>query len=207
MARSRDALVRLWDRHASDYDRRTAHIERRFFAASRTWVCGRAEGQVLEIAIGTGANLGYYPAGVELTGVDWSAGMLAEAARNADSLGLTVDLQEADATALPFADGRFDSVVCTFSLCSIADLPAGLAEAVRVLRPGGDLLLADHVGSTFWPLRALQRAAELVSVPVQGEHFTRRPLEALTTVDVQVLATERLHAGLVERVHARRPLH
>jgi ubiquinone/menaquinone biosynthesis C-methylase UbiE len=180
-------------------------LERRFLGASRRWVCGRAHGATLEIAVGTGANLPHYSADVELTGVDWSEAMLEVARRRGGRAGRTVDLRRADATALPFPAQSFDTVVCTFALCCIPDERAALTEAIRVLRPGGDLLLADHVVATSWPLRALQHVVDLVSVPLQGEHYTRRPVTVLRTLDVDVAETERLSMGAIERVHARRP--
>jgi len=205
MVRSTGALVNYWDRQAGAYDVRTAGVERRWLAASRRWVCARAHGDTLELAIGTGANLPHYPPDVALTGVDWSAEMLRAARRRAERTGRTVDLRRADATALPFPDDAFDTVVSTYAFCCIPDVRAALTEALRVLRPGGDLLLADHVVATSWPLRAVQHAVELFSVPLQGEHYTRRPIAVLRTLGVEIVASDRLHLGAVERVHSRTP--
>ena len=193
-----------WDRQAATYDVRTSRVERRFLADSRRWVCGRARGLTLELAVGTGANLPHYPDGVELTGVDRSAAMLAQARARADRTGRPVTLQQADAAALPYPSDTFTSVTCTFSMCCIDDERAALAEALRVLRPGGRLLLADHVASSVWPLLALQHLVDLVSVPRQGEHYTRRPLTTLRALGVTVVESERLTWGAIERVHARK---
>jgi ubiquinone/menaquinone biosynthesis C-methylase UbiE len=204
MTRSTEALVGYWDKQAPTYDTRMSGVERRFLADSRRWVCDRARGATLEIAVGTGANLPYYASDVALTGVDWSEAMLGAAAGRASRANRDITLRRADATALPFPSESFDTVLSTFALCCIPDVPAALAEALRVLRPGGDLLLADHVAATFWPLRALQHIVDLVSVPLQGEHYARRPLTILRTLDVDVAETERLTMGAIERVHARR---
>lgn len=195
-------LERYWDRQAGTYDRNTAGVERRFLAASRRWVCQRAQGATLEIAVGTGANLPYYPDDVALTGIDWSAAMVQEARRRGNQLNRSIDLRQADATALPFPSRTFETVVSTFALCCIPDERGALAEMVRVLRPGGALLLADHVAASFWPLRVLQHLVEFVSVPLQGEHYTRRPMRTLHTLDVEVREAERLHLGAVERLSA-----
>lgn len=205
MRRSSGALIGYWDRQAATYDRRSAGVERRLLADSRRWVCGRARGVTLEIAVGTGANLRHYPDEVDLTGVDWSAAMLHAARRQADLVHRAVRLHQADAAALPFPAATFDTVVSTFALCCVPDERAALAEALRVLRPGGRLVLADHVAASFWPLRALQHVVELVSVPLQGEHYTRRPLAALRGLGVVIEETERLTMGAIERVHARKP--
>ncbi|WP_020575833.1 class I SAM-dependent methyltransferase [Actinopolymorpha alba] len=205
MTRSSRALVGYWDRQAATYDSRLAAAERRYLADSRRWVCGRARGTTLEIAIGTGANLRYYPDAVDVTGIDWSPAMLRAAHRQATQVHRAVTLHQADASALPFPAATFDTVVSTFSLCCVPDERATLIEALRVLRPGGHLLLADHVAASFWPLRALQHAVDLVSVPLQGEHYTRRPVTTLRRLGVTIEETERLTMGAFERVHARKP--
>jgi len=206
MTRSHGTLVGYWDRQAPTYDTRSAGLERRFFADSRGWVCGRARGATLEIAIGTGANLSHYPPEVVLTGIDWSLAMLHVARRQADRVHRAVKLQQADAAALPFPAESFDTVVSTFALCCIPNERAALVEALRVLRPGGRLLLADHVGSSLWPLRALQHAVELVTVPLQGEHYTRRPAATLRGLGVTAKESERTTMGTIERVHVRKHL-
>lgn len=205
MSRSRGTLVGYWDRQALTYDTRTAGVERRFLADSRGWVCGRARGATLEIAIGTGANLSHYPRDVDLTGVDWSPAMLDAARHQADRIHRGVTLHQADATALPFPAESFDTVVSTFALCCIPDERAALVEALRVLRPGGRLLLADHVAASFWPLRALQHVVNLFSVPLQGEHYTRRPSTTLRGLGVTAQESERLTMGAIERVDVRKP--
>ncbi|MBB4959699.1 class I SAM-dependent methyltransferase [Micromonospora polyrhachis] len=181
-----------------------AWLERRFFADSRTWVCRRAHGTTLEIAIGTGANLPHYPGDVDLTGIDWSPAMLHIARHQAERVRRAVALSRTDATALPFPTATFDTVVSTFALCCIPDERAALVEALRVLRPGGRLLLVDHVAASFWPLRALQHVVDLASIPLQGEHYTRRPVTILRGLDVTIEETERLARGVIERVHARK---
>lgn len=200
--------ARYWDRQAGTYDVRMARLEARHLAESRRWVCARAHGATLEIGIGTGANLPHYPPGVTLTAVDVSAGMVEQARRAAARHGVVVDLREADAASLPFADASFDCVVAAFVMCAVPDDRAALAEAVRVLRPGGDLLLADHVAAASWPVRAMQHVVDVVTVPLQGEHYTRRPVEVLRASGaVDVLAAERSSlGGMLERVHARRRL-
>jgi ubiquinone/menaquinone biosynthesis C-methylase UbiE len=169
-------LRRYWDKHAGSYDSQMAFFDRRLFGDSRDWVCSRASGDVLEVAIGTGLNLAHYPDGARLTGVEWSPAMLDIARGRARDIGRTVDLRLGDAQALAFPDASFDAVVCTFSLCAIPDDGQAVREMVRVLRPDGLLLLVDHVEAARWPVRAVQRMIEVVSVPVGGEHFRRRPI-------------------------------
>src|SRR6266540_503301 len=199
-ARLRD----YWDRHAPSYDRQMRFFDRVLFGDTRTWVCQQASGDVLEVAVGTGLNLGLYPDGARLTGVDLSPAMLQRARDRARRLGRTVDLREGDAHALAFPDASFDTVVCTFSLCGIPDQRQAIAEMRRVLRPGG-LLLADHVAGSAWPVRAVQWLLELVTVPLGGEHLRRRPIEQVRAQGFQLQRQDRFKLGIVERLAARKP--
>jgi ubiquinone/menaquinone biosynthesis C-methylase UbiE len=199
--------TRYWDKHADGYDKEMAFWDRHAFGDSRQWVCSQATGQVLEVAIGTGLNLPLYPDTVTLTGIDLSQAMLDIAAGRARQLGRTVTLQQANAHHLPFDDTSFDTVVCTFGLCAIPDAEAAVAEMRRVLRPGGLLLLADHVASTSYIVRALQRAMELLSIPLGGEHFRRRPYDLVRAAGLEIEDSQRFKLGIVERLAARQPEH
>ena len=196
---------RYWDRQPRTYDRQMGFLDRVLFGDTRRWVCAQAHGRVLEVAIGTGLNLTHYPPGVELTGIELSPAMLAIAQRRAAELGQEVDLRVGDAEASDFDDASFDTVVCTFSLCAIPDHHRAVTEMVRVLRPGGLLLLADHVSSTHPVVRGGQALAELVSVPVGGEHFRRRPFGLVTAAGLHVGEHDRFGLGIVERLAARKP--
>jgi ubiquinone/menaquinone biosynthesis C-methylase UbiE len=132
--------------------------------------------------------------------------MLAIARTRAREAGRDVRLREADAQALPFADASFDTVVCTLSLCAIPDDRAAIAEMRRVLRPGGRLLLLDHVGSSRRVVRAVQRLLETVTVRLAGEHFTRRPLPLATEAGFVIEESGRFKAGTVERLVAVKPV-
>src|SRR5204863_7331930 len=109
---------------------------------------GRAVGEVLEVAVGTGRNLPFYPDGTRLTGVDWSPAMLAIARQRAAALGREADLRQGDAQALDFPDESFDTVLCALGLCALPDDRRAVTEMARVLRPGGRLLLVDHVAAS-----------------------------------------------------------
>ena len=196
---------RVWDKAAPGYDKQIAFFEKNWFAGGREWLGERARGRVLEVAIGTGRNLPYYPAEVTVTGIELSPSMLAIARQRAASLGRNVDLREGDAEHLPFGDASFDTVVCALSLCTIPSPVAALGEMRRVLGSGGRLLLLDHVGSTWPPVYAAQWLLERITVRAAGEHFTRRQLPLVKAAGFQIVEAERVKAGTVERVHAVKP--
>jgi len=196
---------RLWDRYASRYDREIRRSERLLFPGGRSWVCSRTRGEVLEVAIGTGLNLPYYPQGITLTGIDLSPAMLAIARDRAEALGLEADLREASAEALPFPDASFDTVVCTVSLCNIPGDRAAIAEMYRVLRPGGQLILLDHVASDRRWVLAIERLLEPVTIRLNGDYLTRRPLPLVEAAGFAVTGSERLKLGIIERLTAVKP--
>jgi ubiquinone/menaquinone biosynthesis C-methylase UbiE len=195
---------RVWDERASTFDRSMGLMERLLFGDGRAWVCSRASGEVLEVAVGTGRNFGFYPDGVRLTGIELSSEMLAIARGRAAEVGLQAELRQGDAQALEFPDASFDTVVCTFSLCGIPDDRKAVAEMKRVLRPGGQLLLIDHVPSTTRLWRDIQWLLEQVTIRVEGEHLLRRPLELVRAEGFAIERAERLKLGIVERLLARK---
>lgn len=195
---------RVWDKAAPGYDKQIAFFEKVLFAGGREWLGRRARGRVLEVAIGTGRNLPHYPADVTLAGVELSPAMLDIARERADELELAVDLREGDAARLPAEDASFDTVVCALSLCTIPDPARAIDEMHRVLVPGGRLLLLDHIGSTWPPIRAVQWLGERLTIRLAGEHFTRRQLPLVRSAGFEIVETERLKAGTVERIHARK---
>jgi ubiquinone/menaquinone biosynthesis C-methylase UbiE len=136
------------------YDRITGSAERRLLGRVRARLLGDLEGAVLEIGAGTGASFEHYPVTVRVTGTEPDPFMLERARHRLEQLGLTnIVLQPAPAEQLPFDDASFDHVVSTLVLCTVRDQPRALAEAKRVLRPGGTLRFVEHVRndeSAFW---------------------------------------------------------
>lgn len=205
LAAATEQQRRLWARYAPRYDREMRFWERVLFRDARTWACGQAVGDVLEVAVGSGRNLPFYPAGIRLTGIDLSPEMLAIARGRAAKLDRQVELREGDAHRLPFADASFDTVICTFSLCSIPDERRAIAEMHRVLRPGGLLVLADHVASDRRIILGGQRLFEKLTLRKAGDYQTRRPLPRVEQAGFTIENAQRYGMGIVERLTARKP--
>ncbi len=199
------AVRRVYEREAANYDRNVKLPERLLFAGGREWVCARAEGEVLEIALGTGLNLPHYPDGVRLTGIEFVPAMLDIARRRAVELGRPVELRVGDAQALEFEDATFDTVVCTLSLCTIPDDRAAVAEVSRVLRPGGRFMLLEHVRSPVRAVRGVQRLLAPAFVRFAADHVLREPLEHVQSAGFSIELFKRSKLGLVERLVARKP--
>jgi ubiquinone/menaquinone biosynthesis C-methylase UbiE len=204
LAEETERVRAIQDKNAPRYDRQMSFFDRVLFAGGREWACSQASGDVLEIAVGTGRNLEHYPTGVRLTGIELSEEMLAIARKRATALGVDADLRPGDAQQLEFPDESFDTVVITFALCTIPNDRAAVREARRVLRPGGKLILLEHVRSPLLPVRAVQRLLEPLSVRFEADHLVREPLDYLAAEGFAIERVTRLKWGIVERVVARK---
>jgi ubiquinone/menaquinone biosynthesis C-methylase UbiE/predicted ester cyclase len=201
-----ERVRKIQDKQAAGYDRQMNLFDRALFSGGREWACSQAQGDVLEVAIGTGRNLEHYSPTVQLTAIEFSPEMLSIARERAENLGREVDLREGDAQALDFADETFDTVVITLALCTIPDDRKAVREARRVLRPGGKLILLEHVRSPALPVRAVQRVIEPLAIRFEADHLTRDPLDYLGKEGFEVERTERSRLGIVERVIASKPI-
>jgi ubiquinone/menaquinone biosynthesis C-methylase UbiE len=184
--------------YAATYDFLTRGAERGLLGQLRPLVVGQARGRVLEIGAGTGASFPYYQHIQALVATDPDPFMLRRARRRARDLASRVQLQQAQAEALPFADASFDAVVSTLVLCTVADPDRALAEIRRVLKPGGTLRFIEHVRADGW----LGRAHDLVTPAWRwigaGCHPNRRTLENIRTAGFEIVQLE-------QRVVAKTP--
>ena len=199
-----DRVRGIYERMAPRYDAMIAIAERLLFADGRQWACGQATGDVLEVAIGTGRNLSFYPADVNLVGIDVSPNMLDLARERAQTLSRPVDLRVADAQQLPFAVATFDTVVATLTLCTIPDDGVAVREMARVLRPGGHLILVDHVASPKPAVRRVQRLLEPLMVRFMGDHLLREPDAGVRAAGLVIDELARSKWGIVTRLVAHK---
>ncbi len=150
---------------------------------------------VLEIGVGTGKNMPFYPPGLHITAIDLTPGMLARARKRAAELTLDVDLRLGDAQALDFPDDSFDSVVATFVFCYIPDPILGLREIHRVLKPGGCLYLLEHMRSPNPPIGRAMDALNPLVVRMMGANINRRTVENVRSAGFEVAEAADLAAG------------
>lgn len=199
-----ERVKRIWERFAPRYDRSIRFWERILFRGGREWIASQVKGDVLEVAIGTGRNLEFYPQEIRLTGVEFSPAMMEIARKRATELGREVQFVEGDAQALRFEDNSFDTVVFSLCLCSIPEDRAAVAEAKRVLRPGGRIVAYEHVASSSKPVRAVQSVLNFFTVRFQGDHLLREPDKLFRQEGFEIEKLGRSAAGIVERVIARK---
>jgi len=173
---------RRYDRQAGIYDLLERGIERRAFQHWRRELWSQVEGErILEVGVGTGKNIPYYPKGAHVVAIDLSPRMLERARLVAKREEADVELHEMDVEQLKFPAGSFDAAVATFVFCSVPLPVAGLREIRRVLHPQGHLHLLEHVLSQKAGLRQAMHLANPVAVRMMGANIdreTRRNIEA-----------------------------
>lgn len=199
---ARSAIERVYDRVARLYDAYTAPMEWMGGAARRRRVLGRARGRVLEVGIGTGQNLRWYPPDVELTGVDISERMLERAAGRARAVGREVELVHASAERLPFEDDAFDTVTAACVFCSVADPVRGLREVRRVVRPEGEVLLLEHVRPENPLLGRLFDLLTPLTRRLFGPAINRRTEENVRAAGLEIVEVRR--DGIWREIRARK---
>lgn len=197
------AVVRAhWNRLASSYDRREALIER-WIAPLRTRLWQRARGRVLEVGTGTGQNFTFHPAGAAVVATDLAEQMVGRARERARHLGSPVDVREADVENLPFSADVFDSAVATFVFCSVPDPIRGLQELARVVKPGGKILLLEHVRLDRPMIGGLMDVLDPLFVRMGGSHINRRTVENVGRAGLEIIGVEEFGPmGVIKLIEA-----
>jgi len=198
-----DTIRRRYDRNAFIYDLMELPMERLRFSGWRSRLTERIKGPcALEVGVGTGKNLPYYPHDVSVTAIDFSPRMLARAIKRARSTGTPVDLQQMDVQQLDFADAGFDTVFATFVFCSVPDPVKGLSELRRVCKPGGRLLLLEHMRPENPLLGTIFDGFNFMAVGLTGANINRRTVNNVKKAGWQLKKIENLSLDIVRWIEA-----
>jgi ubiquinone/menaquinone biosynthesis C-methylase UbiE len=178
-------------------------MERLRFAAWRTKLRDRITGEIaLEVGVGTGKNLPYYPQNVNVTAIDLSPRMLEGARKKASALGLEVKFMEMDVQHLDFPENAFDSVFATFVFCSVTDPVLGLQELKRVCKPDGKLLLLEDMRPGNPILGLLFDMFNPMVVRMMGANINRRTVENIRKAGWRIQVEEQLSSDMVRWIEA-----
>ncbi len=196
--RATASVRRKYDRNARFFDR----MDRMVRDEWRAGVSARAAGAVLEVGVGTGNNLPFYHPDVttQLVGIDLSPQMLAGSRYKV--CRVPVRLMEMDAQRMAFADGTFDTVVATCVFCTVPDPVQGLREVRRVCKPGGRVILLEHVRLDRPIAGRLMDALDPLVAGLIGTHINRRTVDNARTAGLTVGSVERLRGDLVLLIEA-----
>ena len=189
---------------AAMYDGQMRRSERAGLTDMRSALVAQAEGAVLEIGAGTGANLGHYrPASTSLTLTEPDVHMFKRLERRAQAVAPSTLVLRAPAEDLPFEDGTFDTVVSTLVLCGVDDQPRAIREIRRVLRPGGRFLFLEHVRANDPSLAKRQDKMNRINRAVVCCDCNRPTLDTIEAAGFDV--TELQHSELPKAPSFARP--
>lgn len=197
------AVKRSYDRFAHLYD----FIERRSgrFRVWREMLWSKVEGRrILEIGVGTGGNFSYHPPGTEVTGMDVSEKMLAQARLRSTGNAVDGRLSLMDAQNLGFKDDSFDTVVASLVFCSVPDPVKGLKEIARVVKPNGKVVLLEHVLSSNLYLTAIMQAINPFTRATFGENFNRKTVENVAKSGLLIEKVTDVGWGIFKLIEARK---
>ncbi len=192
-----------WDNAAKSFDIMNSGIELRYGEKKREWF-SRSEGRTLLVAVGTGLDLQYFSPEQKVVGIDISSKMLEKAKVKSNDLASDTELVRADAQMLGFADNSFDSVVTSCTFCSVPDPVSGLKEIRRVMKPGGKLLMFEHVRSNIFWMGPMMDLLTKVTRKV-GPDLNRRTKENVIRAGFRLTREINVYLDMVKLFEAVKP--
>ena len=204
-SRATRAARKRYDRIAPIYDFMEVLVERSRYRKWREILWSKVEGSnILEVGVGTGKNLPYYPKNAQITAIDFSNKMLARAREKAGRLDIKVALHQMDVQELNFTDNTFDTVVASFVFCSVPVPIKGLKEVERVCKPGGKVVLLEHVLSANKILAWLMNLINPIAVRAMGPNINRRTVENVEKSGLKIERVTDLAVGIFKLIEARK---
>ena len=199
-----DIIRKRYDRIAPYFEMMEAMMEGLFFKSWRKNLWSRVEGHhILEVGVGTGKNFEYYPPGTRVTAIDFSPAMLKQASQKKAQKAVKVDLDLMDIQSLAFADSSFDTVIASFVFCSVPQPLKGLKELHRVCKPGGQVLLLEHVISTKPLLAKVMNFFNPIILILVGANINRNTLRNIKAAGFAWVIVDQQSSHIIKLVEAR----
>jgi len=195
-----------WDRAAGTFDimagkgpeNRWRDAKRRFFSAMRP------DSNILFLAMGTGLDITCFPTGLTIQSIDISSGMLAKAQPRIAAYDGTIEAKVMDVHNMDFEDNHFDQVFTSCTFCSVPNPVEGLKSLKRVLKPGGELHMFEHTGSTLYPFSMMLHLMTLLTSKI-GPDMDRKTTDNVRKAGFELERVNNLFLDVVKTIHARKP--
>ena len=203
MSVSGDDIRRRYDRLAPWFDGLEGFLEGLIFRRLRKKLWSLAKGEhILEVGVGTGKNFSFYPEHVRMTAIDFSPKMLEQAKQKKERKQLDVHLDLMDVERLYFADNSFDTVVASFVFCSVPHPRKGLKELYRVLKPGGQLILLEHVLSSNKVMATMMNWLNPLVVRLFGANINRQTVKNVQACSFRSIYIDPISSDMIKLIRA-----
>ena len=186
------AVEKKYNRFSVVYDALEWPVEKLLFGKWRKKVISAAKGNILEVGVGTGKNLPYYSKNAKVTGIDISKGMLAKAIKKSKNLKINCSLLLMNAENTKFSNNSFDTVLCTFILCSVPNPVKTLKEMRRVCKLNGRIIMIEHVLSKNRLIALWQRIHNPITRWLVGVNISRDTAENIRKAGLKIVKEENL---------------
>jgi phosphatidylethanolamine/phosphatidyl-N-methylethanolamine N-methyltransferase len=196
-------IQKRYDRLAPYFDGLEAMMEGLFFRSWRKKLWESAEGpHILEVGVGTGKNFDYYPAGARITAIDFSPKMLEQARHKKHRKQTDVELELMDVQSLHYASNSFDTVIGSFVFCSVPAPMKGLKELHRVCKPGGRVLLLEHVISSRTVLAGVMNLLNPLVVSMVGANINRNTVKNVQACGFRNVRVDERSSDIIKLIEA-----
>lgn len=192
-----------YDRIAPYFDSLEGFLEGLFFSDWRKILWQKVQGDhILEVGVGTGKNFPYYPDNSNITAIDFSGKMLQRARQKQSRSDVKVELELMDVQSLCYADNSFDTVIATFVFCSVPQPTKGLQELYRVCKPGGQVLLLEHVLSSKPIMAKMMCLMNPVIAALFGANINRQTVKSVQSCGFEKVLLDPASRDMVKLIQA-----
>jgi ubiquinone/menaquinone biosynthesis C-methylase UbiE len=201
MATQAEITRAKWDKLAPRFDTMASKGAEKRWKPFKTALFSHMQGKVLFLALGTGLDIPAFPKGQDITAIDISPKMLAEATDRIAAYDGNLRAEVMDVHAMPFAEGSFDQVYTSCTFCSVPDPVAGLRALHRVLKPGGELFMFEHTGSKHYPFRQMMDFMSILTEKV-GPAMNRDTVSNVRAAGFAITEVDNIFLDVVKTIKA-----